>query len=145
MTVFIDTAVPMYAAGGDHPLRLPCGRILAMIKQGDLDAVTSIEVVQEIAHRFLSIRRPDSAVRLASDVLDLFAPVLPVTHAVMRRLPDLMEQYPSLASRDLVHVATCIHEGITEIVSPDRGFDQVAELRRIDPAEFATDAAADPA
>lgn len=145
MTVFIDTAVPMYAAGGNHPLRVPCGRILAMIKRGDLDAVTSIEVVQEIAHRFLSIRRPEMAMRLASDVLDLFAPVLPVTHAVMRRLPDLIEQYPSLAARDLVHIATCLHEGITAIVSPDHGFDQVAELRRIDPAEFAAESAADPA
>ena len=141
MTVFIDTAVPMYAAGGDHPLRVPCGRILAMIKQGDLDAVTSIEVVQEIAHRFLSIRRPEMATRLASNVLDLFAPVLPVTHAVIRRLPGLIEQYPSLAARDLVHIATCLHEGITEILTPDRAFDQVAELRRIDPSEFGADPA----
>jgi len=29
-----------------------------------------------------------------------------------------------------------IYEGITEIVTPDRGFDQVAELRRIDPADL---------
>ena len=39
-------------------------------------------------------------------------------------------------ARDLVHVATCIHEGITEIVSPDPGFDEVAEVRRIDPLAF---------
>ncbi len=141
MTVFIDTAVPMYAAGGNHPLRDPCARILDLIKQGDLDGVTSIEVVQEIAHRFLSVRRPEIAARLATDVLDLFAPVLPITHALMRRLPDLIALYPSLASRDLVHVATCLHEGITAIISPDRAFDQVAELRRIDPTEFAVDPA----
>lgn len=141
MTVFIDTAVPMYAAGGNHPLRDPCLRILTLIKQGELDAVTSIEVVQEIAHRFLSVRRPEIATRLATDVLDLFAPVLPVTHALMRRLPDLISLYPSLDARDLVHVATCLHEGITEIISPDRGFDQVAGLRRIDPTEFAADRA----
>lgn len=141
MTVFIDTAVPMYAAGGNHPLRDPCGRILTLIKQGELDGVTSIEVVQEIVHRFLSVRRPEIATRLATDVLDLFAPVLPVTHALMRRLPDLIALYPSLASRDLVHVATCLHEGITAIISPDRGFDQVVGLRRIDPTEFAADPA----
>ncbi len=141
MTVFIDTAVPIYAAGGNHPLRDPCGRILDLIKQGDLDGVTSIEVVQEIAHRFLSVRRPEIAARLATDVLDLFAPVLPVTHALMRRLPDLIALYPSLASRDLVHVATCLHEGITAIISPDRAFDQVVGLRRIDPTEFAVDPA----
>jgi predicted nucleic acid-binding protein len=30
-----------------------------------------------------------------------------------------------------------IHEGISEIITPDRGFDQVAEVRRIDPMSFA--------
>jgi len=75
------------------------------------------------------------------DVLDLFAPVLPITHALMRRVPELALKYPSLQARDLTHVATCIHEGITEIISPDRAFDQVAELHRIDPAEFAAEPA----
>lgn len=71
------------------------------------------------------------------EALDLFAPVLPITHALMRRLPDLATKYPSLGARDLVHVAICIHEGITDLISPDRGFDQVAEVRRIDPTDFA--------
>ena len=73
--------------------------------------------------------------------MDAFAPVTPITHALMRRVPDLAGRYPSLAARDLVHVATCVHEGITEIISPDRGFDQVAEVRRIDPSAFAADPA----
>jgi predicted nucleic acid-binding protein len=51
----------------------------------------------------------------------------------MRRLPDLVGQYPRLAARDLIHVATCLHEGIGEIASTDRGFDEVAGIRRIDP------------
>lgn len=141
MTVFIDTAVIMYAAGGEHPLRDPCGRIIAGIGDGDVDAVTSAEVVQEILHRFVSLRRAELGRAQAVEALDLFAPVLPITHALMRRVPDLALRYPSLDARDLVHVATCIHEGITEIVSPDRAFDRVAEVHRIDPAEFAADPA----
>ena len=93
------------------------------------------------AHRFLAIRRPEFARRLAIDALDLFVPVLPITHALMRRVPELALKYPSLQARDLTHVATCIHAGITGIISPDRAFDQVAEVRRIDPAEFADDPA----
>jgi predicted nucleic acid-binding protein len=141
VTVFIDTAVPMYAAGGTHPMREPCLRILQLVRQGDLDAVTSAEVVQEVVHRFLSVKRPEYARQLATDVLDLFAPVLPITHVLMRRVPELAGKYPSLQARDLVHVATCIHEGITDIVSPDRAFDTVTELRRIDPSEFAVEPA----
>ncbi|MEO7119406.1 MAG: type II toxin-antitoxin system VapC family toxin [Candidatus Limnocylindrales bacterium] len=136
MTVFIDTAVIMYAVGGDHPYRDPSRRILDRVGAGTLDAETSIEVIQEIIHRFVSIRRPDLGRRVTTDALDLFAPVLPVTHATMRRLPDLIDRYPRLSARDLVHVATCQHEGISEIVSPDRGFDLVDGLRRLDPADF---------
>jgi hypothetical protein len=136
LTVFVDSAVLMYAAGTDHPLRAACRRIVERVGDGDVDAVTSTEVVQEIIHRYLSIRRPDLARRIAADTLDLFSPVLPITHACARRMPDLVERYPFLQARDLIHVATCIHEGIAEILTPDRGFDQVAEVRRIDPLAF---------
>jgi predicted nucleic acid-binding protein len=126
----------MYAAGGEHVLRAPCQRILKRVEVGELDAMISVEVVQEIVHRYLAIRRPDLAVTGATAAMDLFAPVLPVTHAVMRRLPDLARSYTKLAARDLIHVAVCQHEGIAEIISPDKGFDRVAGLRRIDPSEL---------
>jgi predicted nucleic acid-binding protein len=141
VTSFIDTAVIMYAAGGEHPLREPSRRILSRIGNGDLDGVISVEVIQEILHRFVSVRRTDVGEAQATEALDFFAPVLPITHALMRRVPDLARKYPLLDARDLVHVATCIHEGITEIISPDRGFDQVAEVRRIDPTDFAPEPA----
>ena len=134
MTVFIDTAVVMYAGGADHPLRAPCQRLLGDVAESRLEAVTSVEVIQEILHRFRAIGRPEIGAAMARDALDLFAPVLPVTHAVMRRMPELVEAYPNLAARDLVHVATCLQEGISDIVSPDRGFDTVPGIRRIDPA-----------
>jgi predicted nucleic acid-binding protein len=141
VTVFIDTAVIMYAAGAEHPLREPSRRVLSRIGTGELDGVISVEVIQEILHRFSSIRRRDVGEAQARDAMDFFAPVLPITHALMRRVPDLAARYPSLAARDLIHVATCVHEGITEIISPDRGFDGVAEVRRIDPAAFGADPA----
>lgn len=137
MTVFVDSAVLMYAAGRDHPLRGPSLRFLDRVAEGSIHAITSVEVVQEILHRYLSLSRPDLAKIVAKDAQDMFAPVVPITHAVMRRIPELADKYPGLQARDLVHLATCIHEGVTEIVSPDKGFDQVSELRRIDLTEFA--------
>ena len=140
MSVFIDTSVIMYAAGTDHPLRGACVAVMRAVDDGRVEAVTSVEVVQEILHRYLAIRRPDIADAVARSTLDIFAPVLPITHALMRRVPELARRYPGLAARDLVHVATCIHEGITEILSTDRGFDDVREIRRIAPEDFAVPA-----
>lgn len=125
----------MYAGGGPHELRDSSRHIVRLVRDGELDAVISAEVVQEILHRFVAIRRPDLGARMARDALDLFAPVLPITHAVLDRMPDLVTRYPSLAARDLVHVATCLEEGIGVILSPDRGLDAVRELTRVGPED----------
>jgi uncharacterized protein len=135
LTLFVDTAVIMYAAGADHPLKQPSAEIVRRIAAGKLNAVTSAEVIQEIAHRFVHAGHQEQAAQLMSLALDLFSPVLPISQAVVARLPALVRRYPSLQARDLIHVATCLEERIDAIVSPDRGFDLVAELRRIDPAD----------
>ena len=145
----IRDAVDSYVDPGDDARHRAIQAMLAMnapvddwevmkaVDEGRIEAVTSAEVVQEILHRFLAIRRPDIADALARNTLDTFFPVLPITHALMRRVPDLARRYPDRSARDLIHVATCIHEGITEILSADRGFDVVREVRRIPPEEFA--------
>lgn len=139
--VFLDTAVILYAAGAEHSLREPCRGVLRSVRDGTLDAVISAEVIHEILHRSVAIGRTEIGDRMARDALDLFDPVVPITHAVMDRMPRLVEHYESLAARDLVHVATCIEAGITTIVSPDRGLDAVSEVRRVDPADDAETAA----
>ncbi len=106
-------------------------RLIKAVRDGLFEATISAEVVQEVLHRFVAIRRPDIGAQLARDALDLFAPVVPITHRVMDRMPELVARYPMLAARDLVHVATCVENEIATIVSADRGFDGVAELRRV--------------
>lgn len=133
MTVFVDTAVFMYAAGRDHPLREPCRDVLRRTRAGTLDAVTSAEVVQEILHRFTGTARHVDGVRLAQSTLGMFRPVLAVDHAVLRRTCDLARRHPAAQARDLVHVATCLEHDLEAIVSPDGDFDQLGEVRRIAP------------
>ena len=137
MTAFLDAAIFMYAGGRDHPLQAPCRVILKRVADRQLDATTSAEVVQEVLHRFVALRRQVEGVRIAREALELFKPVLPLTDPIVRRVPDLVRQYPALSARDLVHVATCLEEGIDTIISPDRGFDEVAEIKRLDPVEAA--------
>ena len=72
---------------------------------------------------------------MAESALDVFAPILPITGRIMREMPALFLRYPALAARDLVHVATCRVHDIGLIINPDRGFDEVDGLSRIDPAD----------
>lgn len=134
--MYIDTAVLMYAGGAQHPLRQACRDLLERVADGDLSATTSAEVIQEILHRFQSSATPDVGVRMARATLDLFAPVLSITHETMEQAVLLAAQHARLSSRDLVHAAVCRVERIAVIVSPDRGFDAVDGLSRVDPVGY---------
>ena len=100
--IFVDTNVLMYAAGGEHPLQRPCRVVVDAIGARTLEATTSAEVVQEIVHRYLSIGRVGGGLALAEDTMDLFTPVLPITHALMRRVPEYL---PASGRR----VGCCLH------------------------------------
>jgi predicted nucleic acid-binding protein len=98
--------------------------------------VTSAEVVQEILHRFARGQRQIGS-RMARSVLDLFTAILPVERLTIADGVARYENYPELSARDALHVATCVVNGIADIVSVDTGFDSVADVRRVDPVDLA--------
>lgn len=55
LRVFIDTAIPLYAAGREHPLKAGCVNILLSVAKAELDAYTDTEVFQEILYRYFSM------------------------------------------------------------------------------------------
>ncbi|MGH3765217.1 MAG: type II toxin-antitoxin system VapC family toxin [Pseudonocardiaceae bacterium] len=72
----------------------------------------------------------------ARGVLDLFGDLIPVDRESIAGAVTCYATYPQLSARDVLHVATCVANGITEIVSVDTGFDAVTEIRRIEPREL---------
>lgn len=48
----------------------------------------------------------------------------------------ISSEYPHLSSRDLVHLAVMLNHGVEAILTMDRHFDSVSQVRRIDPSEF---------
>lgn len=135
--VLLDSNVPMYAAGREHAYRRPCQRILERVLADDLSALTDVQVHQEILHRYLSLGLSEQALQVSEDFQTVVPAILPVTVDDIARSRELSRQYPGLPARDLVHVAIMLNNRIRHIVSADRHFDRVAEIRRIDPAELA--------
>ena len=54
----------------------------------------------------------------------------------MEQACTLLHRYPSLSVRDAVHVGTMLRGGLKTIVSVDPDFDQVQEIRRVDPGSI---------
>jgi predicted nucleic acid-binding protein len=131
MKVFIDSNIPMYVAGREHPNQEPSRRFLRRIGEGKVDACTSTEVLQEILYRYASIGRLD----LAREVYDLFVEVCPVvlgvTLADTDRARDLVCGATGLSARDAVHAAVMLNNDVQWIATFDAGFDEIPGIRRL--------------
>lgn len=128
--IFVDSNLPMYVAGRDHPLREPSKRFFERARSGEIDICTSVEVLQEILYRYTALQRRD----LASAVYDLFVQlspvVFPVTLADTDRAKSLLEHHAALGVRDAVHAAVMFNNGVERIATFDTGFDAVPGITR---------------
>ncbi len=129
--VFIDSNVPMYVAGREHPLREPSRRFLQAVGSGRIEACTSTEVLQEILYRYSALKRLD----LARQVYDLFVQicpsVLPVTLADTDRAKDLLMERPETGARDAIHAAVMLNNDVRQVASFDTGFDRFPGIERV--------------
>ena len=132
MIVFIDSNIPMYVAGKDHPHRDPSRRFLAAVQRNEIEGCTSTEVLQEILYRYSALQR----IELAREVYDLFVAICPnifaVTLADTNRARDLLTERRGVSARDAVHAAVMLNHGVEWIATFDAGFDRVMGVRRFE-------------
>ena len=134
--IFVDTNIPMYAVGKEHPLKAACRQAMIYIGDESVNAVTDVEVHQEILHRYLSLKMPKQARQVSSYFQEVLPRVLPITLDDLSRARELSIDYPTLSARDLLHVAVMLNNGLTRILSADAHFDLVDEIKRIPPEQF---------
>jgi uncharacterized protein len=126
--VFVDSNIPMYAAGGPHPHKDPSLRFLAQAQRGEIQAVTSTEVLQEILHRYHRLGHPDVASHVYDIVVQLCAEVLPVTIADTDACVDLLRSVDG-SVRDALHVAVMRNNDMESVATYDAGFEAFGVTR----------------
>jgi hypothetical protein len=136
--LFLDANILMYAVGKEHPYREPCRAILRQIALDELIVVTNVEVLQELLHRYRSLRKPELASALYAATKDLCEEVFAVTGSDLDRAHEILRASPSdLSVRDAVHAATALRRGIEVILSTDQHFETVEGITRVDPTALA--------
>ncbi len=130
--ILVDANVIMYAVGAEHPFKEPSLALLRAVVLGKAAAGTDAEVLQEVLHRYHSLRRfgKEEAYRLARATLPR---VFEITAVVMDVAAEIMRRHTRLAARDAVHLAVAEVNALHGICSQDRGLDLVPDLRRIEP------------
>jgi predicted nucleic acid-binding protein len=142
--LFLDAKIPTYAAGRDHPLKERCKGVLRLAARHPRSFFTDAEVLQEMLHRYLALRRWPEGKRVVLEFAALtVGSIEPVTPEDVVRACDLADHYAArsgtrLAARDLLHAAVMLRaEGDeAKLVSADGDFDELAAegIERLDPA-----------
>jgi predicted nucleic acid-binding protein len=133
--IVLDTTVLVYAKGADHPLRDPSRRLIAAVADRELQATTTVEVIQEFVHVRARRRGRADAVALGNDYSDLLSPLLAITGDHLRHGLSLFEHAEQLGAFDAVLAAAALSAGANALVSADTGFAAIPNLSHVVPDE----------
>lgn len=131
--IFVDTNIFIYASGDPHPYKNPAKHILEKIAKNQLKAVTSTEVLQEILHRYCIIKDQARGFAIFDDCIKIISVIVPITKQDISKAREILQEYPSIEARDATHAAVMLNRNIKSIYSYDRHFDEIKELKRIQP------------
>ena len=131
--IVLDTTVLVYAKGAEHPLRGPCRTLIAAIAENDLQATTTVEVIQEFVHVRAHRRDRTDAAALGRDYADLLSPLLTPTGEHLRAGLALFAHSERLGAFDAVLAASTLGVGARALVSADAAFAAVPGLTHITP------------
>ncbi len=129
--ILIDSNVPMYLIGASHPHKLDSQRILESALSAGERLITDAEVLQEICHRYVAINRREAIQPAFDAILGVVDDVLPIALADVEQARDILLRYQGLSARDALHIAVMNRQGITALMSFDRGFDAYPGLSRL--------------
>ena len=124
--IFVDTNVFMYAVGKSHPLKSRARHFFDDSLLNSRPLCTSAEVLQELLHVYLPVRKYD----MLEDALALIdqtnVQIWPLEEADVILARQLHSAHPTLAARDLCHLASCQRRGVQEIMTFDEALGAAA-------------------
>jgi predicted nucleic acid-binding protein len=129
VAILVDSNIPMYLIGGEHPNRDRARGLLEIAVSGRERLVTDAEAFQEILHRYVAIDRREAIEPAWTALRKLVDEVFPIELEDIERARRLVST-SRLGARDALHVAVMQRHDIEEILTFDAAFDAVPGIRR---------------
>ena len=131
--IYLDANIFIYVLTGDTRRRESCLSLLRTVISGESEACTSFLTWDEVLYALIKEIGRKDALEESRKFLEIprltFLEVNPKIISMAQRLAESYQLNP----RDAIHAATAIIQGCKEIISDDRDFDKVKELRRVSP------------
>jgi predicted nucleic acid-binding protein len=120
--IFVDSNVPMHIVGAPDPNKERAIRLTTELLRNGEQLITSVEVYQEILHRYTSVRRPEAIDIVIGELDRMVEEVLPYGMPEVREARRLLAVVPNISARDALHVAVMQAAGCSRVLSFDAGF-----------------------
>jgi len=121
----------MYLVGSPHPNKTDAQRLVERLISERQRLVSDAEVLQEILHRYVAIRRQDFIQRAFDSLLGIVDEILVIDRASVERAKEIVFGHPRLSARDALHLAVMERHGVGRIVSFDSAFDGFPGVTRV--------------
>jgi predicted nucleic acid-binding protein len=121
----------MYLVGAAHPHKSDAQRRLERLINDRERLVTDAEVLLEILHRYVAIKRLDAIQPAFDAILSVVDEVIAIDLAAVEKAKQIVLAYRHLSARAAVHLAVMQQRGISRIFSFYSGFDTVPGVTRI--------------
>ena len=121
----------MYLVGAAHLHKSDAQRRLERLINDRERLLTDAEVLQEILHRYVAIKRLDAIQPAFDAILKIVDEIIAIDRSAVEKAKQIVLAYRHLSARDAVHLAVMEQRGISRILSFDSGFDTVPGVTRI--------------
>lgn len=129
----MDANIPMYVAGRDHEYKEPSTRFMRAVARRRVDAVSDVEILQEILYRYRAVRRTSIGFAVFDTVIATIPHIYPILLVDLRTSRAILAEYRGVEPRDAIHVAVMRRTGVRAIVSYDEHFDGIPGVDRFTP------------
>jgi len=129
--ILIDSNIPMYLVGADHPHKIDAQRLLERCIAERERLVTDAEVLQEILHRYVAISRREAIQPAFEALLSIVDEVFSIDSSTVLRAREIVLGRPAISARDAIHVAVMERHHVRTIMTFDRGFDGLPGIERL--------------
>ena len=134
--IYLDSNVFIYSATNTGETGSNACRLLDSIQNNEILAVTSCLTIDEVCYAVSKISGNHNAVKLGEALLKFNnLKVADATKETMQMALEIMKKYNALP-RDAIHAATLIENNAEAIISEDKDFDRIKEIKKFTIKEF---------
>ena len=136
-TYFLDSTTLIHAIDKSAEYHKECLNIISKAAKGEINAVTSLETLEETLFILSKLTSPSTALRVTHDYLKMTKiKKYEMELAIFEHALEVMEITPLKRPKDAINVATMLEHDIQKIISEDKEYDKVGLIQRVHPKDL---------